>query len=64
MQKAIVVTIFFVCLITGIVGVAIQEARGSLDRKCKVCEESCCPKRNNCSCLHTDACNCVEPTHK
>lgn len=28
-------------------------------RTCKVCEESCCPKTNNCSCLHVDTCTCI-----
>lgn len=54
-----------VLLVLAVAGAAvISIAATPLERNCKLCEESCCPKKNNCSCLHTDSCSCVEPTGK
>lgn len=33
-------------------------------RNCKACDEKCCPKTRNCSCLHVDTCTCITaPCH-
>lgn len=49
------------CLMSAL-GVGIAWTSSSSGRRCSLCNEACCPKTRNCSCLHTDSCTCGDPT--